>query len=349
MREFNYQKLPDELFCNDIMNLVAAIHEYRGQQDFYIAAKPDILKSMPEFARVQSTGASNRIDGLNPSNRRLRAIVRDQDEPKTPMEFEIAGYYEVLRQIYDNHEEIFPSGQNILWMHSQLYQFNPGVEGGSYRENSREFQHRNQEAFLRKQSQSLSGDQVPEAVEALTASYWQALEDGVYDPLLLVPMFILDFLCIRPFRVGNSRMSMLLSMLLLSRSGYVVGKYVSLETFIEKTKEMYHEKLQESGQNWMESQNAYLPFVKYYLEIVCSGYEEFAYRLEYLQNRKLTKPERVKKLFDDTMKKVSKQKILEKCPDISMSTVEATLARLLKTGYIIKIGAGKNTSYVRKQ
>jgi Fic family protein len=193
----------------------------------------------------------------------------------------------------------------------------------------------------------MSAFETPEAMERLTHAFIEAINAEKVDPLLLVPMFILDFLCIHPFNDGNGRMSRLLTLLLLYRSSYIVGKYISIEKIIEKSKETYYEVLQESSTNWHEGNNAYLPFVKYYLEIILNAYKEFSARVELLQDRSLSKPERIRRLFTNTLQKLSKSVILEKCPDISASTVEIALAALVKEGYIIKIGAGKNTTYIR--
>jgi Fic family protein len=195
--------------------------------------------------------------------------------------------------------------------------------------------------------QPLSALETAEAVDRLTNTFVEAINAEKYDPLLLIFMFILDFLCIHPFNDGNGRMSRLLTLLLLYRSGYIVGKYISIEMIIEKTKETYYGVLQDSSTNWYEGANAYLPFVKYYLEVILSAYKEFSSCVELMQNRSLSKPERIRVLFDGTLHKLSKRMILEKCPDISTSTVEITLASLLKEGYIIKTGAGKNTAYIR--
>jgi Fic family protein len=194
---------------------------------------------------------------------------------------------------------------------------------------------------------SVSAFETPEAVDCLTNAFIDAIQSEKYDPLLLIPMFILDFLCIHPFNDGNGRMSRLLTLLLLYRSGYIVGKYISLEMMIEKTKETYYDVLQDSSQNWHDSRNTYFPFVKYYLEIILGAYKEFSLRVNLMLNRELSKPDRIRALFDTTLHKLSKKMIFEKFPDISISTIELALASLLKEGYIIKVGAGKNTAYIR--
>ena len=157
-------------------------------------------------------------------------------------------------------------------------------------------------------------------MEELCARFLEAWEADRIDKLVLIPMFILDFLCIHPFNDGNGRMSRLLTLLLFYKAGYIVGKYISMEMLIEKTKETYYEALQASSTGWHEGENSYEPFVKYYLGIMLKAYNEFESRVEHLKHRS---------------------------PDISKITVERTLTNLVKSGYIAKVGAGPSTGYVR--
>ena len=347
MRIFDYSIIPAELMNHELMNLVSAIHEYRGKQELFIEATPDVLQAMLEIAKIQSTGASNRIEGIYTSEERLAALVKSKAEPRNRSEQEIAGYREVLSLIHDSYDYMVPRTNVILQLHRDLYQFSPASYGGSFKNSDNVIAEIDSSGQSRVRFQPLSAFETPDAVERLTNTFVEAIRTEKYDPLLLVPLFILDFLCIHPFNDGNGRMSRLLTLLLLYRSGYIVGKYISVEMIIEKTKETYYEVLQESSAGWYEGKNAYLPFVKYYLEVILSAYKEFSARVQLMQDRSLSKPERIRRLFANTLLKLSKRLILEKCPDISASTVEATLAALLKEGYIIKIGAGKTTAYIR--
>ena len=347
MRIFDYSIIPAELMNHELMNLVSAIHEYRGKQELFIEAKPDVLQAMLEIAKIQSTGASNRIEGIYTSEERLAALVKSKAEPRNRSEQEIAGYREVLSLIHDSYDYMVPRTNVILQLHRDLYQFSPASYGGSFKNSDNVIAEIDSSGQSRVRFQPLSAFETPDAVERLTNTFVEAIRTEKYDPLLLVPLFILDFLCIHPFNDGNGRMSRLLTLLLLYRSGYIVGKFISVEMIIEKTKETYYEVLQESSADWYEGKNAYLPFVKYYLEVILSAYKEFSARVQLMQDRSLSKPERIRRLFANTLQKLSKGMILEKCPDISASTVEATLAALVKEGYIIKIGAGKTTAYIR--
>lgn len=347
MRNFDYAVLPRELMNYELMNLVSAIHEYRGKQELFVKAKPDALEAMLEIAKIQSTGASNRIEGIYTSEERLVALVKSKAEPRNRSEREIAGYREVLGLIHENYDYMLPRTNVILQLHRDLYHFNPTAVGGKFKNADNVIAETNSSGQSVVRFHPLAAFETPEAVDRLTDTFVEAVRAEKYDSLLLIPMFILDFLCIHPFNDGNGRMSRLLTLLLLYRSGYIVGKYVSIEMIIEKTKETYYEVLQESSVGWHEGQNACFPFVKYYLEIILSAYKDFSARVDLIQNRSLSKPERVRALFANTLQKLSKRMVLEKCPDISPSTVEMTLTALVKDGYIIKTGNGKNTAYIR--
>ena len=347
IREFNYNNFPKELLSVDIMNLVSRIHEFKGKENLFVAAKPDILESMCEIAKVQSTGASNRIEGIYTSDERLEAIVMDKTAPRNRSEREIAGYREVLNTIHENYNFMTPSVNVILQMHRDLYRFSASDIGGSFKNSDNVIAETDSKGNTLVRFRPVTAFETPMALEALAQTFFEALNKKEYDPLILISMFILDFLCIHPFNDGNGRMSRLLTLLLLYRSGYIVGKYVSIEKIIETTKESYYISLRESSNRWHEAENTYFPFVKYNLEIILSAYKDFSSRVEHLQSKPLSKSERIKLLFDKTLKKLSKKDIKEQCPDISISMIETVLHSLLQEEYIIKIGAGKSTSYIK--
>jgi len=184
-------------------------------------------------------------------------------------------------------------------------------------------------------------------MERLCAAFTSATEKNEHDPLLLIPMFILDFLCIHPFHDGNGRMSRLLTLLLYYRAGYIVGKYISLEKLIENSKDTYYKALQDSSYGWHENENNYAPFIRYYLGVLRKAYSEFEERVYDLSQKDLSKPERVKAVIDRKIGKMSKSEILKACPDISKVTVDRTLTSLVKEGYLVKTGAGRSTAYVK--
>ncbi len=347
MRTFDYRAVYPSLLSPEIVGYLSQIHEYKGQQNLFIEAKPDALSELLDIARIQSTEASNRIEGIYTSDDRLKKLVQSKTMPRTRNEREIAGYRDVLATIHENHDFIPPRPGMILQLHRDLYKFSGMNVGGAYKVTDNVIaEERGGERFVR--FVPMEAWQTPEAIEQICHALNDALSDPQIDPLLVIPLFILDFLCIHPFSDGNGRMSRLLTLLLLYRCGYIVGKYISVEMLIEKSKETYYEALKDSSTEWHNSDNDYLPFVKYYLGVVLKGYNEFEDRVEYMRHVGMSKPDRVKAVFDRKLGKITKADIVELCPDISLTTIENTLNALLTGGYIEKHGKSRGTYYTKK-
>ncbi len=347
MRTFDYNASPEKLLTPEIVQMVGSIHEHKGKQELFLEANIDELKALLEVALIQSTGASNRIEGIYTSDIRLKELVSQKAEPRNRSEQEIAGYREVLATIHGSYEYITPRPGIILQLHRDLYSYSQGSIGGSYKNSDNVIAETDMEGNQKARFIPIPAFQTAETMDELCTQFLEAWEADHIDKLVLIPMFILDFLCIHPFNDGNGRMSRLLTLLLFYKAGYIVGKYVSMEMLIEKTKETYYETLQASSTGWHENENSYEPFVKYYLGIMLKAYNEFESRVEHLKHRRLSKPERIKVVIDNKVGKITKKEIMELCPDISKVTVERTLTELVKSGYIAKVGSGPSTSYVR--
>ena len=347
MRLFDYKKEPEKLLTPEIVQMVSSIHEHKGRQELFLEANIDELKTLLEVALIQSAGASNRIEGIYTTDKRLEELVSQKAEPRNRSEQEIAGYREVLATIHESYEYIVPRSNLILQLHRDLYSYSQKAAGGSYKNTDNVIAETDAEGNQKARFIPVPAFQTAEAMEELCREFWKAWEADHIDKLLLIPMFILDFLCIHPFNDGNGRMSRLLTLLLFYKAGYIVGKYISMEMLIEKTKETYYEALQASSTGWHENENSYEPFVKYYLGITLKAYNEFESRVEHLKNRTLSKPERIRAMIDQKVGKITKKEILDACPDISKTTVERTLTELVKSGYIAKVGSGPATGYVR--
>lgn len=345
MRQFDYRKKWKKLLTPEIVSYLSQIHEFKGEQTLFIEAKADTLTQLVEIAKIQSTEASNKIEGIYTSDERLRALVKDTTRPKTRNEREIAGYRDVLNTIHENHDYIPPKPSIILQLHRDLYKFEGFDAGGKYKaaDNIIEEEDAVGNKFVR--CKPMSAWETPEAMEELCKAFDAAMATEQIDPLILIPMFILDFLCIHPFNDGNGRMSRLLTLLLLYRTGYIVGKYISIEKLIEKTKDAYYECLQQSSREWYENINDYEPFVRYMLGVIVAAYRDFSARVKLLTTQGMSKPDRVREIIKNTLGTITKTEILEKCPDISQITVQRTLAELVASGEIIKIGGGRYTKY----
>ena len=346
MREFSYKNAYKKLLTPEIVSYLAQIHEQKGQQNLFIEAQKDALTELLEIAKIQSTEASNRIEGIITPDDRLKKIVRDKTTPRNRSEREIAGYRDVLATIHENYDYIPVRPGMILQLHRDLYKFSGVSIGGSFKNSDNVIAEELPDGTRHVRFEPVPAWETPEAMNNLCAALADALADSELDPLLLIPMFILDFLCIHPFNVGHGRMSRLLTLLLLYRAGYLVGKYISIEKLIADTKETYYEVLRDSSDGWHEGENDYLPFARYMLGVIVAAYRDFADRVDVLITRGLSKPNRVKELIHTTTGRITKAEIMRQCPDISQKTVERALKELMDSGEIIKIGGGRYTTYI---
>jgi Fic family protein len=348
MHEFDFINRPKDLLTPEVVSILTRLHECRGRQELFIEAEADVLTALLEVAKIQSTGSSNRIEGIYTTDERLNALVQEKVKPRNRNEEEISGYRDVLATIHESYEYIAPRPNNILQLHRDLYSFSSSAVGGVYKNSDNIIAEKHADGTETVRFRPVPAFQTADAMLNLCTRFNDAIEAGTYDPLLLMPVFILDFLCIHPFNDGNGRMSRLLTLLLLYRAGFIVGKYISIEMLIEKSKDSYYEALQASSQNWHENGNDYLPFLKYMLGVVVKAYNEFEDRVEYMHHRKMSKADRIKALIEKTPGKISKKDIAMACPDISVTTIERTLAELVATGFIEKVGVGRASAYVKK-
>ena len=426
MRMFDYNNTPDKLLTPEMVQMIARIHEYKGRQDL-------LIKSC--------RGALDTIDvkeesGFDEFDEDSDALRRNE-------------YNELYYLINQNYDIIQPTPKDILQFHRKLYSSSGRSFGGHYREafNRDEeiypertigrglVRSEDKRRFKKKQTYSVRASQVGEHLEMLCAEFNDAWEDGQYDKLVLIPMFIIDFINIHAFDNGNEKISRLMAHLLLLKAGYPVGKYVDLDALIDKSIMTYFNVLESSSENWNESNNDYTTFAAYFLGILVRAYNKFEHRVhkiiedrkkaesvisgsamsaaaaggtaaamgaigsagdsvisgaaaatgmaagalasgaadaealqgstagsaaviqeEIVEERpipvikkvhKLSKPEQIKQVIDVANEKITKKDIMATCPDISKVTVERTLTDLVKKGYIVKVGAGPSTGYIK--
>lgn len=345
MREYNYQKNYEKLLTPEIVGLLTSIHEYKGEQNLFIESRRDELAGLMELAKIQSTEASNRIEGIFTSDERLKKLVRDKTMPKSRNEEEISGYRDVLATIHESYDFMPVKPTIILQLHKSLYKYSGAAIGGKFKNSDNVISEKDDSGneFIR--FQPVPAWEAAEAIEQICRAFDDAKGAAEIDPLITTAMFILDFLCIHPFLDGNGRMSRLITLLLLYRSGYIVGKYISIEKLIENSKETYYEALQQSSINWHEGKNDYKPFIRYTLGIIVAAYREFESRVEMI-NAGGSKPDKIEKIIKNAFGKITKAEIAAQCPEISQTTVQRTLAELLKNGKILKVSGGRYTSYV---
>ncbi|GAB6159989.1 Fic family protein [Howardella ureilytica] len=344
MRDYNYKEKWQKLLTADIVKKLTLINEFKGEQRLFIEVHKDELNELTEVAKIQSTEASNRIDGIFTADDRLKNLVLEKTTPINRYESEIAGYRDVLNTVHESYEYIPINSNYFLQLHRDLYKFIGDADGGLFKTGENGIRERDKQGNKKIIFRPVSALETPEALDALCDAYNDAKND--VDPLILTSMFILDFLCIHPFNEGNGRMSRLLTLLLLYQSGFFVGKYVSVEKIIEESKKTYYEAIHASSVNWHENKKDYKPFVNYMLGVIVSAYKEFKYRVKLVTDPNISKADRIREIIKNHIGTITKSELIEMNPDISDTTVQRSLADLLKKNKIKKIGGGRYTKYI---
>lgn len=346
MRYFHFETAYRKLLTPEVVSYLVSIHEFRERQELFMEDRAEVLSGLVTVAKMQSTDASNRIEGIVTTDERLRKLVCEKTRPKNRNEQEIAGYRDVLATIHESYAYIEPKVPVILQLHRDLCRFTSTSVGGRFKNADNVIAQvlPNGKKIVR--FEPLAAWETPRVVEELCQEYREAVKAPSLDPLLLIPMFILDFLCIHPFSDGNGRMSRLLTLLLLYRAGFLVGQYVSIEKSICDTMDSYYEALRLSSFNWHEAKNDYAPFVTYMLGTILAAYREFENRIALVNKKGRSKSDRVREAIRNRLGKITKSEIVARCPDISQMTVQRTLANLMKSREIKKLGNGRYAAYV---
>ncbi len=345
MPHFNYDN-PLNLLTPDIVKKVATLREYKGKQALYLDARPDVLEKLCTSAKMRSTDASNRIEGISTTDKRLKDLLVDKSEPATRAEQDIAGYRDVLALVHENYEHMRITPNVILQMHAMLYRYSGYAFAGHWKDSDNSIVERDADGVERVRFRPLPAVAVPGAVEELCSSYTAGIESEIVDPLILIARFVFDFVSIHPFTDGNGRMSRLLTLFLLYQNGYLAGKYVSIEDKINRTCDSYYEALAASSEGWGDGEADYVPFINYLLGIEIAVYADFESRVSGLLGGSKSKAERVEECLENTLGPIKKSDIVRECPDISVTTIERVLKKLLDDGKIKKISGGRSTAYV---
>ncbi len=347
MRNFNYSEIKNQKWDSETLSLVAAIYKAAGKQELYLKQRPQELEKLVNIAKIQSTEASNAIEGIITTNTRLKQIVAEKTTPRNRNEQEIAGYRDALSIIHESFDTI-PLTQNyILQLHKIMCSHMNNPLAGKTKNVQNYISATYPDGHAEVLFTPLSPFETPDALDKICEEYNRVIGNMEVDPLIMIPVFIHDFLCIHPFNDGNGRMSRLLTTLLLYQSGFYVGKYISLEAKIADNKDLYYEALGKAQVGWHEGEDDASAFIKYLLGTILAAYKDFEERFE-LVEEKLPVIEVVRKATQQKIGSFKKQDIRELCPSLSLSSVEGALRKLVASGELRKEGVGKATYYIRQ-
>ena len=348
MRTLNYSIIKNQKWDSETLGLIAAIYKECGKQELYLKQRPDELEKLVEIAKVQSTEASNAIEGIVTTNTRIKQLVEEKTAPRNRDEQEIAGYRDVLSIIHASYDAIPLSKNYILQLHKIMYSHMHNPMAGQTKNVQNYISATFPDGHSKILFTPLAHFETPEALDRICEEYNKVIGNMELEPLIAIPIFIHDFLCIHPFNDGNGRMSRLLTTLLLYRSGFYVGKYISLEAKIAKNKDLYYAALSRAQHGWHEGTEDVVPFIKYLLGTILASYKDFGDRFAIVEE-KLPAIEIVRKASLNIIGRFTKQDIREQCPSLSLSSVEGALRKMVAAGELKREGAGKATRYIRLQ
>lgn len=346
MRSFNYSAFKEQKWDSDILGLIAAIYKEAGKQEQYLKQRPQEMEKLVEIAKIQSTEASNAIEGIVTTSTRIKQLVEEKTTPRNRDEQEIAGYRDVLNVIHESFDAI-PITQNyILQIHKMLYSHMNNPLAGRTKSVQNYISAAYPDGHTEILFTPLAPYETSESLDRICEEYNRVIGNLEVEPLIIIPIFIHDFLCIHPFNDGNGRMSRLLTTLLLYQNGFYIGKYISLEAKISKNKDLYYSAMSQSQTGWHEGKEDALPFIKYILGTILASYKDFEERTSLVQE-KLSALEMVRMASKSKIGRFNKQDIRELCPTLSDSSIEGALRKLVAAGELKKEGKGKSTCYFR--
>ena len=346
MRAFNYSKYREQKWDSEVLGLVAAIYKEAGKQELYLKQRPEELEKLVEIAKIQSTESSNAIEGIVTTDTRIRQLVAEKTAPRNRSEQEIAGYRDALSVIHESFDAIPVTRNYILQLHKILYSHTNNPLAGQTKNVQNYISATYPDGHAEILFTPLPPFETPDALDRICEEYGRVIGNLELEPLIAIPVFIHDFLCIHPCNDGNGRMSRLLTTLLLYRSGFQVGRYVSLEAKIAKDKDLYYEALGASQHGWHMGDDDAVPFIKYLLGTILAAYRDFGDRFA-LVEQKRSALETVRLATQQKLGRFTKQDVRDLCPALSLSSVEGALRQLVADGELSREGAGKNTQYIR--
>jgi Fic family protein len=331
---------------HEVVAVIREIGEGKGKQELFKQRAPDVLENLRQVAIIESTESSNRLEGITLPKTALDRIVRRNEEPhlENRSEGEVAGYRNVLNLIHERHEFMELSPNLILQLHRDLFRFVPAAAGGKWKTADNIITERRPDGSNFIRFRPTPAWQTPEAMDGLHKRFADAGDTEV-DALILVALYILDFLCIHPFADGNGRMVRLLTALLLYREDYEVARYISLERLIERTKGSYYDTLYASSQGWHEGVHDPMPWVAYFLGIVKAAYEEFCERVGDLQDGRGMKTHLVLQAIDQAIGDFSISEIHARCPSVGWDMLRHVLRRQREAGALEVVGRGRGARW----
>ncbi|MUG97601.1 cell filamentation protein Fic [Scytonema sp. UIC 10036] len=348
MQSFEPGFIERQPISQNLLRTIRLLGEYKGKQELFKEQSPQVLETLRQASIIQSTESSNRIEGITVPLQRIKELVSEKTTPRDRSEQEIAGYRDVLNTIHGSYAYIPFTPGVVLQLHRDLYQFTVG-EGGRWKSVDNVISATYPDGTKIVRFEPVKAAATPLAMASLHERFNTLWQSGEIEPLLLIPTYILDFLCIHPFSDGNGRMARLLTLLLLYKAGYEVGRFISLERIVERTKESYYDTLYQSSQNWHTGKHSLSPWWEYFLGVVVlSAYREFEKRVGLVTSAKGAKTAMVLDAVSNIPGDFSIKDVQERCPTVGIDLIRRILRQERDAGRLECLGRGPDARWRKK-
>ena len=348
MHSLSWKYLDALRFSASDLKSIQALAEYRGKQVLFARQSPQVLESLRRVAMIESGESSNRLEGITAPRERILALVQEDTAPLNRSEQEILGYRNALNWVYGNHEDLAFSPDIVRELHTTMMEYT-GEAGGNWKTRDNAIIQRYTDGSRRIRFRPTPATETAEAVQQLVDRYDDAIHHDAREPLVIVPLTILDFLCIHPFNDGNGRSSRLLTLLLLYQQGYEVGRYISLERIFEQTKVSYYDTLERCSQGWHEGKHDAFPWVNYFWGVMLAAYKEYEQRVGTLRTGRGAKGHQVRLAVERKLGPFRAADIATECPGVSHEWVRRVLREMRDEGLIEFQGKGPGARWVKKR
>lgn len=335
-------------FTEPQISTLKTLGEYKGKQALFFHQTPEILNSLKQIAIIESSESSNRLEGITAPHKRIEGLIVKNTEPRNRSEQEIAGYRDALNLIHESSIHMGFSMNVILQLHSMLYRY-MNINAGCWKLSENEIVEKNPDGTVKRvRVKPVSAFDTPRAMDELAKNYDNAINSNK-EPAVILPLAILDFLCIHPFSDGNGRVSRLLTLMMLYHFGYEVGRFISLERIFEESKETYYETLEKSSFNWHEGKHDVMPWLNYFWGVMLRAYKEFEERVGEIRTGKGSKTEQIKQAVLRRLGPFSISDVEHDCAGISRDMVRLILRQLRDDNVIVPQGKGRGAKWILKR
>lgn len=335
----------------EILGLIAAIDEFKGAWRALGTLAPDRLYALRKVATIESIGSSTRIEGSRLSDRQVKELLSNLSIKTfaTRDEQEIAGYAEVMETVFRSWEAIQVTENHIKQLHRDLLQFSDKDQRhrGNYKTASNSvaaFDEDGRQVGI--VFETASPFETPHRMRELVEWTRDELESSRLHPLLVIAVFVVVFLAIHPFQDGNGRLSRILTVLLLLRSGYAYVPYSSLESIIEKNKERYYLSLRQTQTTIRSDAANWQPWILFFLDALSRQTRMLSKKIEREHLVMIALPDPALRILEHT-KEHGRVTIggMAKLTGISRNTLKGHFRKLTADGYLIMHGEKRGTWY----